>query len=43
MKVFKSTSGNVTKHLKIKQEIRKIIKIGKTAKAILKQIVTQEF
>ena len=43
MGVFKPTSGNATKRLRMRQETRGTTRAGKTAEATLKQIATQEF
>lgn len=43
MGVFKLTSGNATKRLRMKQETRGTTRADRTAEAILKQIATQEF
>lgn len=40
--VLKSTSGNVAKQLKMKQETRVTTRAGKTAEAAVKQMATQE-
>ncbi len=42
MGVFKPTSGNATKRLRMRQETRGTTKTTKTAEATLKQIATQE-
>lgn len=41
--VFKLTSGNATKQLRIRQQARKTSSNDKTADVILKKIATQEF
>ena len=41
--VFKPTSGNATKRLRMRQETRGTTSTDKTAEATLKQIATQEF
>ena len=43
MGVFKQTSGNATKRLRVRQETREATRNGKTAEATLEQIVSQEF
>ena len=43
MGVFKPTSGNATKRLRMRQETRGTARTNKTAEATLKQIATQEF
>ena len=43
MGVFKPTSGNATKRLRMRQETRGTTSTDKTAEATLKQIATQEF
>ena len=43
MGVFKPTSGNATKRLRMRQETRETTRAGKTAEATLKQIATREF
>ena len=43
MGVFKPTSGNATKRLRMRQEARGTTSTDKTAEATLKQIATQEF
>lgn len=43
MEVFKSTSRNAIKYLKMRQEMHKATKNGKTTEATLKQIANQEF
>ena len=43
MGVFKPTSGNATKRLRMRQETRGAARTGKNAEATLKQIATQEF
>ena len=43
MGVFKSTSGNATKRLRMRQEMRATTRTSKTAEATLKEIATQEF
>ncbi len=40
--VLKSTSGNATKRLKMRQETRVATRATKTAEAAMKQIATQE-
>ena len=43
MGVFKPTSGNATKRLRVRQETRGRTRITQTAEATLKQIASQEF
>ena len=43
MGVFKPTSGNATKRLRMRQKTRGTTRTDKTAEATLKQIATQEF
>ena len=43
MGVFKPTSGNATKRLRMRQETREATRTTKTAEATPKQIATQEF
>lgn len=43
MGVFKPTSTNATKRLRIRQETRGTTRAGRTAEVILKQIATQKF
>ena len=43
MGVFKPTSGNATKRLRMRQETREATRTTKTVEATLKQIATQEF
>ena len=43
MGVFKPTSGNATKRLRVRQETRGMTRTSQTAKATLKQIASQEF
>ena len=43
MGVFKPTSGNATKRLRIQQEMRATARTSKLAEVTLKQIATQEF
>ena len=43
IRVFKLTSKNTTKLLKMRQDIYGTIKVGKTLKTTLKQIATQKF
>ena len=43
MGVFKPTSGNATKRLRMRQETRETTRAGKTAEATLKQVATREF
>ncbi len=43
MGVFKPTSGNATKRLRVRQETREATKNGKSAEATLEQIASQEF
>lgn len=42
LKALKGTSVNVAKRLRTRQETRSSIKSGKTAEAVIRQIVTQE-
>lgn len=41
--IFKSTTGNATKQLRMRQKMRKSTNNAKTTEATLKQIVNQEF
>lgn len=43
MGIFKPTSGNATKRLRMRQETRGTTRATKTAEAALKQIASQEF
>ncbi len=43
MRVFKPTTGNATKRLRMRQETRESIRNAKTTEATLKQIANQEF
>ena len=43
MGIFKPTSGNATKRLRMGQETREATRNGKTAEATLEQIASQEF
>ena len=40
--VFRTTSGNAPKQLKLRQEVRVTTKAGKSAEAVIKQIAAQE-
>lgn len=43
LEIFKPTSGNATKRLRMRQETQGATRTGKNTEAILKQIATQEF